>query len=215
VSKVRILIVDDHPLTRSGLKSAVSGEADLVVVGEAVDGNDAIAKVDELKPDLVIMDITMPGLDGISATKRITDEHPEVKVLILSMHEEALFAKNAFKAGAAAYLLKDSVPEEILVAITRVMAGKRYASPAMANELLSDFVDIIQKDMPTDPIDMLTKREREVLKLIAGGSTNKEIAESLYISVATVKTHRVNLMGKLSVHDVTALVKIAVEKGVL
>ena len=186
-----------------------------MVVGEAIDGNEAIKKVDELKPDLVIMDITMPGLDGISATKRIIEENAGVKVLILSMHEEALFAKNAFKAGASAYLLKDSVPEEILVAITRVMVGKRYASPVIANELLSDFVDIIQKDMPIDPIDMLTKREREVLKLIVGGSTNKEIAESLYISVATVKTHRVNLMGKLNVHDVAALVKIAVEKGVL
>lgn len=210
----RIVVADDHPLTRSGLVTVLSAIDAITVVGEAADGSEAIEKVESLKPDIIIMDITMPILDGIAATKRIAKDFPETKVVILSMHEEAVFALNSFKAGASAYVLKGAVTEEIVKAVETVATGKRYVCQVMASELLSDFVDIIQKDIPKDPIDSLTAREKEVLKLIAAGSTNKDIANKLCISLATVKTHRVNLMGKLDVHDVAALVKLAVSKGI-
>ncbi len=213
MENVKIVIADDHELLRDGLKATLAGVEGYVVVGEATNGTDAMSLVEELKPDIVIMDVTMPGLDGISATKRIAEDFSPTRVIILSMHEEGIYAVNAFKAGAMAYVLKGTAAVEVLLAIREVMKGARYASPPVANELLSSFVDILQKDMPIDPIDTLTAREKEVLKLIAQGNTNRVIGESLFIALSTVKTHRVNIMTKLDVHDVAGLTRVAIEKG--
>jgi DNA-binding NarL/FixJ family response regulator len=208
----RIVVADDHELLRDGLKSTLGKIEGYEVVGEASNGTDALRLVEELRPDIVIMDVTMPGLDGISVTKRIVESFG-TKVVVLSMHEEGIYAVNAFKAGAMAYVLKGTAAVEVLQAIEEVLRGARYASPSVANELLGSFVDILQKDLPIDPIDTLTTREKEVLKHIASGSTNKEIGEKLFIALSTVKTHRVNIMTKLDVHDVAGLTRIAIEKG--
>ncbi len=213
MEEVRILIADDHELLREGLKGTFAMIPGYSVVGESDNGTDTIRLVEELRPDIVIMDITMPGLDGISATKRLSKDSPSAKVIILSMHNESIYAVNAFKAGAMAYVLKGMAAEEVVQAIESVRKGDRYASPTMANELLGSFVDILQKDVPVSPVDTLTTREKEVLTLIAFGSTNKEIAEKLFIALSTVKTHRVNIMNKLDVHDVAGLTRVAIEKG--
>jgi DNA-binding NarL/FixJ family response regulator len=208
----RIVVADDHELLRDGLKSTLNKVEGYEVVGEASNGIDALRMVEELRPDIVIMDVTMPGLDGISVTKRIVESFG-TKVVVLSMHEEGIYAVNAFKAGAMAYVLKGTAAVEVLQAIEEVLRGARYASPSVANELLGSFVDILQKDLPVDPIDTLTVREKEILKHVASGSTNKEIGEKLFIALSTVKTHRVNIMTKLDVHDVAGLTRIAIEKG--
>ena len=159
------------------------------------------------------MDITMPGVDGITATRRITEEHPKTRVVVLSMHADVYSAIDAFRAGALGYVLKDSPPKEILAAVDRVMEGGKYASPAIAEGLLDGFVERIKKDETGDAFDSLSGREREVLKMIAAGSTSREIADRLFISVSTVKSHRNKIMKKLGVHDMAALIKIAIKKG--
>ncbi|MBE9528930.1 MAG: response regulator transcription factor [Proteobacteria bacterium] len=212
MAETRIIVADDHELLRDGLKSTLGKVPGYEVVGEAANGTDAMRLVEELRPDVVIMDVTMPGLDGISATKRIVEDFG-TRVIVLSMHEEGIYAVNAFKAGAMAYVLKGTAAVEVLQAIEEVMRGARYASPSVANELLGSFVDILQKDLPIDPIDTLTAREKEILKHIASGNTNKEIGEKLFIALSTVKTHRVNIMTKLDVHDVAGLTRIAIAKG--
>jgi len=211
---LKIFIADDHPMIRSGIKSILANCPHCTIVGEADGGKQAISSVIELKPDIVIMDISMPDLNGIAATRRMTAELPGIKIIILSMHTDIYNAIDAFRAGALAYVLKDSATDELLEAIKKVSSGQKYASPAVAAELLNDFVHVIKKDQVfADPFDSLTGREREVLKLIAEGLTNKKIAEKLFISLATVKTHRANLMRKLKATDAAALIKIAIKKG--
>lgn len=216
MQKIRIFIADDHPMIRGGIKAILANCPDCTVVGEAEGGISAVKSVAELKPDIVIMDISMPDLNGIAAAKRMIAEMPEIKIIILSMHSDVYNAIDAFRAGALAYVLKDSAPGEILEAVKKVSQGQKFASPAVAAELLNDFVHVIKKDQAfTDPFDSLTGREREVLKLIAEGSTNKEVAEKLFISLATVKTHRANLMRKLKTTDAAGLIKIAIKKGLV
>ena len=184
-------------------------------MGEARDGVEAIAKTAELKPDIVLMDITMPELDGIEATRRIVEDMAEVKVVVLSMHDEARYAVEAFSAGASGYILKETAPDELIDALEKIVAGQRYASRPIADELLNEFVGLLKKNHPTEPFDTLSQREREILTLIAEGNTGSVIAQKLHISVSTVKTHRVNIMKKLGVHDTAALVRIAVKKGLV
>lgn len=213
---LNILIVDDHPFFREGIKGVLEGVDGLNVVGDASNGAEALEMVLRLKPDLVIMDISLPGqVDGITATQNITEESPEVKVIMLSMYDEAIYALNAFRAGAMGYVVKGAPTSELLDAIEKVSGGKRYASHQVANELFSEFIDITKKDPTIDLINMLTKRETEVLKLIANGTANKEIATKLFISLPTVKTHRANIMTKLNVHDVAGLTKIAIYGGII
>lgn len=211
----KVFIADDHPVLRNGIKSIFSGKPDFLIIGEAENGAEALKGISMLKPDLVIMDITMPDLNGITATKRITEEFPDIKVIILSMHSDIYHAIDAFRAGAMAYVLKDSGPEELLHAAERVSQGSKYASPAVAEELLNDFVDVIKKEQSQDPFDSLSQREREILKLIADGSTSKEIAGKLFISISTVKSHRNHIMKKLKVNDMAALIKVAIRKGII
>lgn len=215
MKNTRIFVVDDHPVLRNGIKNVLSTVPEYSVVGEAQSGKEALKGISEVKPDVIIMDITMPDLDGITVTKRVCEELPDARIIILSMHSDLFHAIDAFRAGALAYVLKDSAPGELLQAVERVMAGMKYASPSVAAELLNDFVDVIKKDHNQDPFDSLSQREREILRLIADGATSKEVADRLFISVSTVKSHRNNIMKKLKVNDMASLVKIAIRKGVV
>lgn len=213
--KTKVFIADDHPVIRNGIRSILSKGQEYEVVGEANNGTDALAGIAKSTPDVVVMDITMPGVDGITATKRITEEFPEMRVIMLSMHTDVHSAIDAFRAGALGYVLKDSPPEELLTAVARVSEGGKYASPAIAEDLLDGFVDKIKKEQTDDPFGSLSLREKEVLRMIADGATSKDIAEKLFISVSTVKSHRNKLMKKLNVHDMAALIKIAIRKGIV
>ncbi|MEK6791874.1 MAG: response regulator transcription factor [Deltaproteobacteria bacterium] len=215
MKKIKVYIADDHPVLRDGIKALFHGHGGFTVVGEADTGTQALKEISSIKPDVVIMDITMPGLSGIEAAKRITEELPKTKVVMLSMHADVYHAIEAFRAGATAYVLKDSAPKELLNAVDKVIAGEKFASPAVAEQLLNDFVDIVKKDRGSDPFDALTAREREVLKHLADGATSREMAEKLFISVATVKSHRNNLMKKLRCNDMAGLIKLAIRKGLV
>lgn len=215
MKKTRIFIADDHPVLRNGIKALLSGCPDYEIVGEAENGAAALKGISALKPDLVIMDITMPDMNGITVTRRIADELPDTKVIILSMHSDLSHPIDAFRAGALGYVLKDSEPNDILRAVERVRNGGKYASPAITEDLLNDFVDVIKKDHEKDPFDTLSQREKEILKHIADGSTSREIAGKLFISLATVKSHRNNIMKKLKVNDMASLIKTAIKKGIV
>ena len=215
MEKIKIYIADDYPVLRDGIKAVFASQPDFSVVGEAGDGIEALEGIAKLKPDIVIMDITMPRLNGITATKRIAEEHPDIKVIILSMHTDIHNAIDAFRAGARGYVLKDSPPEDILDAVRKVSGGAKYASPVVAEGLLDGFVEIIKKNQTDDPFDSLSQREREVLRMIADGATSKEVAEKLFVSVSTIKSHRNSIMKKLRVNDMAGLIKIAIRKGVV
>ncbi len=215
MKKIRIFIADDYPVLRNGIKAVFSKHSGCVVVGEAGDGLEALNGIAELKPDIVIMDITMPQLDGIAATKRICEKYPDIKVIILSMHTDINNAIDAFRAGALGYVLKGSSSEDIMEAVRKVSEGVKYASPAVAEGLLDGFVEIIKKDKISDPMDTLSQREKEVFKMIADGDTSKEVAEKLFVSVSTVKSHRNSIMKKLRVNDMAGLIKAAIRKGVV
>lgn len=215
MKKIKVFIADDHPVLRSGIKALFAERSEYEVVGEADGGAEALKMIFTLKPDVVIMDITMPDLNGIEATKRILEERPGVKVVMLSMHTDVFHAIDAFRAGAMAYVLKDAGAPELFQAVEKVLAGEKFASPSVTAGLLNDFVDIIRKEHSNDPFDTLSAREREVLRLIADGLTSKEAAEKLFISVATVKSHRNNLMRKLNCNEMAGLIKIAIRKGLV
>jgi len=214
MKKIRIFIADDHPVFRNGIKSVLSG-SDYEVVGEADTGNTALKAIAVMKPDIAILDITMPDLDGIAVTRRVVAEVPGTRVIILSMHADLNHPIDAFRAGALGYVLKDSDPGELLKAVEKVSSGGKYASPAVTEELLNDFVDVIKKEQSNDPFDTLSAREKEILKHIADGSKSREIAEKLFISLATVKSHRNNIMKKLKVNDMASLIKTAIKKGIV
>ena len=210
---IRILLADDHELFLSGLLALLEKEPDMEVVGEAKDGREACRKAQELAPDLVLMDISMPGLNGIEATRQIaTDRGVGVKVVCLSMHTESRFVEAALKSGAAGYLLKDSEPRELVRAIRVVMMGRTYISPAVAGTL----VDALKDQRPlagSSAFTLLTEREREVLQLLAEGHSTREIAEQLYMSPKTVATHREHLMNKLHIRSIAGLTKYAILEG--
>lgn len=214
MKKTSIFIADDHPVFRNGLKTVLTG-AGYDIVGEADTGGAALKAISSMKPDIAILDITMPDIDGIAVTRRIADEVPGTRVIIFSMHSDVNHPIEAFRAGALGYVLKDSEPGELLMAVEKVAVGGKYASPAITEELLNDFVDVIKKEHSTDPFDTLSMREKEILKHIADGSTSKEIAEKLFISLSTVKSHRNNIMKKLKVNDMASLIKTAIKKGMV
>jgi len=216
MKKTSVFIADDHAILREGIKSAFSGSTEFEIIGEAENGADALKSIGALKPEIIIMDITMPGLNGIAATRRIVDDNPQAKVIMLSMHRDPSYAIDAFRAGALAYVLKESAVEDLLKAVQKVNTGAKYASQAIADDLLNGVVDVIKKDKGTnDPYDSLSRREKEILKLVANGATSREVADELFISISTVKSHRNNIMKKLKVNDMASLVKIAIRKGVV
>jgi DNA-binding NarL/FixJ family response regulator len=209
---ITILVVDDHKILRQGLRTLLTRESDLEVLAEAEDGRDAVRLVRELSPQVVIMDVGMPDLNGIEATRQILQESPETKVIALSMHSDRRFVTNMIKAGASGYLLKDSAFEELATAIRVVMARKTYLSHEIAHVVVKDYVQGGSKDDPS-VFSILSPREREVLQLMAEGKTNRLIAETLNVSLKTVETHRQQIMNKLEIHNIVELTKYAIREG--
>ncbi len=213
--KAKILLVDDHTLVREGFKAIISQNKDYVIVGEAKDGKEAIDKSLKLKPDVVIMDILMPHINGIVATEEIKKNLEDTKIIILSMYKEKQYVLNAFIAGAKGYLLKDAVVDELLESIERVLQGETYISPPVAKYVIEDYCNLLNKKKLVDPYTTLTPREKQLLQMIAEGKTTREIADILCISPKTVKTHRNALMKKLDLHDVASLTRYALQKGLV
>ncbi len=217
MKKTKILVVDDHPLVRFGVINQLKSSDDYIVVGEAEDGEDAIAKTKALTPDLVIMDIFMPGLSGIEATKLIKKKYPETKILILTGFENEDYVYQIIRSGAGGYVLKSVEKEELLEAVAAVVRGEKFFSPRISKLILETFIRKAegQKTQISADEDVLTKREKEIVALVADGLTNQQIAEKLFISARTVDTHRTNIMQKLNIHDVANLVRYAIEKGLV
>jgi len=209
---IRILIADDHQIVRNGLHSLLQKEPDLEVVAEAGSGSKTVQLAQKLKPDVVIMDITMPDLNGIDATRQILGELPQVKVVALSIHSDRRFVAEMLKAGASGYLLKDCAFEELAYTIRTVVANRTYLSPGIANVVVKDYVQHLAKSDLTAAA-MLSAREREILQLLAEGRSTKQIAVHLCISVKTVETHRRQIMTKLGVRSIAALTKYAIREG--
>jgi two-component system, NarL family, response regulator NreC len=213
--KIRILLADDHTLIRHGLRLLVEQQPDLVVAAEAEDGRQAVAQAAAAKPDVAVLDIGMPNLNGIEAAKQITEGESGTAVVILSMHADESYILRALKAGARGYLLKDSAESDLVRAIRAVAEGKSFFSPTVSKVLLEDYVKKLQRTGGEDSYDLLTPREREILQLVAEGKSNKEVATLLNLSVYTVETHRANLMEKLNLKSVPELILYAVRKGII
>ena len=213
--KKRIVIAEDHRILREGLKSLLASRPEFEVVGEAEDGLDAISKVRESKPDLVLLDLSMPRLDGLSAIRDIKKVSPETRILALTIHTDEDYVLEAFNEGADGYCLKDAGRAELLMAIESIFSGKPYFSPGIADKVLDGYLEGRQKIKSTSAWETITRREREVLKLIGEGYKNKEIADLLFISVKTVEKHRSNIMKKLDLHNAATLTAYAIEKGLV
>jgi two-component system, NarL family, response regulator NreC len=213
--KIRILLADDHQLMRSGIRLMLERESDLSVVGEACDGREAVALAKSLRPDVVVMDIGMANLNGIEAAQQMTQNRPEVAIVMLSMHSDESYVLRALKAGARGYLLKDSAEADLIKAAHAVAGGKSFFSPAVSKVLLDDYVRKLKRSGADDAYDLLTPREREVLQLVAEGKSNKDIANLLNLSVYTVESHRSNLMEKLNLRGLPELILYAVRKGII
>lgn len=207
--QVKILLADDHTIVRQGLKLILSAHADMEVVGEAANGREAVDMAGKLRPDVVLMDVQMPELNGIDAAKQMVAANSRIRILALSMHKEAVYVREILKAGARGYILKDAIDTELLNAIRSVAQGNGYISPAVAGALDEKKAD------PNNPVDTLSPREREVLLLIADGKTNKEIATKLNLSVYTVDSHRGKIMEKLNLHSAGELVRFAIKNGLV
>ncbi len=213
MTPVRVLLADDHTLVRAGLRKLLESIDGMDVVGEAGDGLTLLDLAAKLQPQVVLMDIAMPGLNGLEATGRMTKAWPDIRILILSMHQNAEYVRQALRQGAMAYLLKDSAPLELELALKAVLRGETYLSPAVSKGVVSDYVHRLRSD--EQPADALTPRQREVLQLIAEGQSTKEIARRLDLSVKTVETHRTQLMKQLDIHEVAGLVRFAIRAGLV
>lgn len=213
--KLRLLIGDDHTLFRHGLRKILEEQPDWEVVAEADNGRTAVRKAATLEPDIVILDIGMPVLNGIDATRQITRKMPKVRVLIVSMHADEAYVVRALNAGASGYLLKDSAGKDLIRAVTAVSEGTSFFSPAISQLMLDDYMRRAASSGVTDRYDTLSDREREIFQLVAEGRSNKEVAELLDISPATVETHRARILQKLDVHNTAELVLYAVRRGVI
>ena len=210
MKRIRILLADDHAVVRQGFKMILAAEADMEIVGEAANGREAVDLAEQLRPDVVVMDVSMPELNGIEATRRLASSVPHARVVALSMHKDSVYVREILRAGARGYLLKDSGAADLVAAIRAVASGESYLSPAVSNAVLDDY-----RRHATNPIDLLTSREREVLQLLAEGKTNKEIAGVLNLSVYTVEAHRGRIMEKLNLHSIGELVRFAVRNGLI
>jgi DNA-binding NarL/FixJ family response regulator len=212
---VRIVLADDHTVMRNGLRLLLERQPHLQVVGEAADGRQAVALSESASPDVVIMDIGMPNLNGIEAARQIVDRNPRTAIAILSMHSDESYVIRALKAGARAYLLKDSAEADLLAAVRALTEGKSFFSPAISKILVEDYMRQLESRGAEDTYELLTKREREILQLLAEGRTNKEVANMLNLSLYTVETHRTHILQKLNLHSVPELILYAVRKGII
>jgi len=210
---IRVLIVDDHGILRAGIDLIISQVDDMEVVGEAADGHEGIELARELKPDVVLMDISMPGLNGIDAARRIMDENPQVKILALSAYCNRRFVKDMLKAGVLGYALKDGMADELVHAIREVNAGRRYLSGKVAELVVEDYIQSSEAELCQSPLDKLSIRERELLQLIAENKSTKEAAQLLHVSIKTIDARRRNIMDKLGVSGIADLTKIAIKEG--
>lgn len=210
---ITIFLADDHTIVRQGLAKLLDGEPNLQVVGEAKNGREAVRKVEELKPDIVLMDIAMPLLNGIEATRQIKKICPETKIIILSMHSHDRYISELFTLGASGYLIKDCTGRDIIKAVRAALNGDTYLSPSISRQVVDDYVSMKKMSHQEELYSRLSNREREVFQLIAEGLMTKKIAEILFVSVSTVKTHRSNIMKKLQMDNLPQLIKFAIELG--
>ena len=211
----RVLIADDHGIVRQGLRALLEKSPDVSVVGEASDGREAVRLAAELRPNIVVMDIAMPMLNGVDATSQILSRDPEIKIIILSMHSDESYILRALSAGAKGYLLKDSAEGDILPAVQTVAEGRPYFSPVIASTLLDEYLQTMKKNKVRDSYDLLSEREKEVLQLLAEGKSNKEVASLLNLSPYTIESHRTSLMQKLNLHNTAEIVLYAVRKNII
>jgi two-component system, NarL family, response regulator NreC len=212
---IRILLADDHAVVRDGVRALLEKQADMAVVAEAADGREAAELAEEYSPDVVVMDIGMPSLNGIDATRRILSAHPQVGVVILSMHQDESYVLRSLKAGAKGYLLKDSLRSEVLEAIRAVAHGRSFLTRKISRMMQENYIREMEQRGLEDSYDLLTDREREVLQLAAEGKPNKEIAGALNIGLTTVETHRTHILQKLGLHSVPELILYALRKGII
>ena len=207
---IRVLLADDHAMVRKGFRLILEGQPDMEIAGEAGNGREAVELAEKLHPDVVVMDVAMPELNGIEATRRLASSSPHTRVLALSMHKDSVYVREILRAGARGYLLKDSIDTDLISAVRAVAKGDGYISPGVSDAVLSDY-----RRHVSDPLDLLTSREREVLQMIAESKTNKEIAASLNLSIYTVEAHRGKIMEKLNLHSTGELVRFAVRHGLI
>jgi two-component system response regulator NreC len=212
---IRIVLADDHVVMRNGLKLLLERQPNFAVAGEAINGREAVEICEKLKPDVLVLDIAMPNLNGIEAARQISAKLPQIAIVILSMHSDESYVLRALKAGARAYLLKDSAEADLINAIRAVSDGKAFFSPAISKMLVEDYIRRLEQRGVEDSYELLTTREREILQLLAEGKSNKEVAAMLNLSLYTVETHRGNILQKLNLHSVPELILYAVRKGVI
>ena len=215
MGKIRIVLADDHMILRKGLRSLLEAEKRFEIVGEGENGNEVVRLVDELDPDIIVMDISMPNLNGVEATKRVKKHHPDTKVIILSRHKDEEFIFQALNAGADGYLIKESAPSELISAIESVLRGDSYLSPSVSRVVVDDYIKKANHTELVDKFESLTSREVEVLQLLAEGFSVKEISENLHVSKNTVNSHRTHIMEKLDIHSTAKLIQYAIQKGLV
>jgi len=215
VTQYKIVIAEDHTILREGLRALLSLDPNYEIIGEAEDGRDAIRCVEKLMPDLLLIDLSMPRMNGMEAIRDIKKRYPEIKIIALTVHKTEEYILATLEAGADGYVLKDATHNELLIAINSVLSGKPYLSPGVSEKVIEGYLEGRRTLKPSSAWDTLSQREREVLKLIAEGYKNKEIADDLFISIKTVEKHRSNLMKKLDLHNAAALTAFAIEKGLI
>ena len=212
--KIKVVVADDHTILRQGIKALLDNQEGIEVVGEAKDGREAIKTIEELSPDVILMDIAMPGLNGLEATRRIKKKFPKIKVVVLTMHANEEYIFQILNAGADGYLVKETAFQDLISAINAVHRGGAFMSPSISKKVMTDYIQRAQGEEKVG-FDTLTTREREILQLVAEGNSNKKIAEALFISPKTVETHRAHIMDKLNIHDRAGLIKYAIRKGMI
>ena len=215
MNKITVIVAEDHTIVRKGICSLIEGESGIQVIGEASDGWEAIQQVEKLLPDIVLMDISMPHLNGLEATRQIKKLFPQVKVLALTMYTNDEYVSQILQAGASGYVVKQAAPAELISAIQAVQRGDSFLSPSVSRTVIEEYLKHTEQTSQPDNLSNLTDREREVLQLLAEGYSNRNIAEKLQVSIKTVGVHRTNLMDKLGIHNVTDLVKYALRKGII
>jgi two-component system response regulator NreC len=214
MGKIKVLVADDHTILRQGIKALLDNQESIEVIGEAKDGREALAIIEETLPDVILMDIAMPGLNGLEATRRIKKKFPRMKVLVLTMYTNEEYIFQILNAGANGYLVKETAFQDLISAIKAVYKNEAFMSPSISKKVINSYIKKAQDD-EEQTCEILTTREREILQLIAEGNSSKKIAELLFISPKTVETHRTHIMDKLNIHNRTGLIKYAIRKGMV